>query len=114
MEISRVDNTEGIEFYFADGVMVKQLVFPFIGAKALGHAHVYDHTSMLARGKLRVWEDGKLVGDFAAPTGLFIKAGVFHEFVALEDHTVLYCIHNTHGFGPDDAEANLVKERAKL
>ena len=99
------------EFHFADGVMVKQIPFRKAGIGRPGHSHTYDHTSMLATGALRVWEDGKLVGDFKAPTGIFIKAGVFHTFVALEDNTILYCIHNTHGFPKDELEKFLVKEK---
>lgn len=100
------------EFHFSDGVMVKQLPFRRAGIGRAGHAHTYDHTSMLATGALRVWCAGELLGDFRAPTGILIRAGVFHTFVALEDNTLLYCIHNTHGFAPHELESHLVKDYA--
>lgn len=105
------EQDELTEFHFADGVMVKQIPFRRAGIGRPGHAHTYDHTSMLATGALRVWCDGELMGDFIAPTGIFIKAGAFHTFVALKDNTILYCIHNTHGFPPDQLEKFLLKER---
>jgi quercetin dioxygenase-like cupin family protein len=102
-------SVEKIEFFTADEVFVKHLAANK-GEVINQHRHVYDHTSMLAVGKMRVWRDHMLLGDFTAPTGIFIKADHFHAMLALED-SLLYCIHNTHGFLPEELEDNLVSEK---
>jgi dTDP-4-dehydrorhamnose 3,5-epimerase-like enzyme len=112
VEITRVDpirDEEFREFHFADEVMVKMIVLPHAGHLAKGHVHVFDHSTMLARGSIRVWENDKLVGDFKAPVGLFVKAGTVHEFLALEDNTTFFCIHNTHSFPAHELEQHLTK-----
>lgn len=84
-----------VEIHMADDVFIKQMLIAKADTFIPQHSHVYDHTSMLAVGSVRVWEDGVLRGDFTAPTGLLIKAGIKHTFQALVDNTVVYCIHNT-------------------
>lgn len=58
------------------------------------HAHIYPHTTMIAKGRLRVWKEGTLLGDFEAPRPIYIEAGAKHTLLALEDDTLAYCIHN--------------------
>lgn len=82
-----------------DGVFVKQMLLAAKGTMVPQHAHAYDHTSMLATGAVRMWEDEKLIGDFRAPYPLFIKAKVKHTFQSLEPNTLIYCIHNVHRTG---------------
>lgn len=77
---------------FVSNMFVKQMVFRKAGDKEHGHAHCYDHLTLLASGKLRVTALGK-DSDFTAPTHIFIKADVEHELTALEDNTVAHCIH---------------------
>jgi quercetin dioxygenase-like cupin family protein len=84
----------GIEIHIADDVFVKQSVVAKAGTILPQHAHRYDHLSMIAVGSVRVWEDGRLKGEFKAPTGVHIRAGVKHTFQTLEDGTVIYCVHN--------------------
>jgi hypothetical protein len=86
----------GVEIHMSDDIFLKQMVVAHAGTYIPQHSHTYEHTTMVATGSIRVWEDGKLSGDFTAPTGLMIKAGVKHTFLTLEPHTVLYCIHNMH------------------
>lgn len=88
------DQPYGVELKMADGVFIKQMAIPRAGTLIPQHSHKYDHTSMLAVGAIRVWQDGALRGDFTAPTGLTIKAGTKHTFLSLVDDTVVYCIHN--------------------
>ena len=57
-----------------------------------GHSHVFDHVTLLASGKIRVTALGQST-DFTAPHHIFIKAGVVHALLALEDNTVVHCIH---------------------
>jgi hypothetical protein len=79
-----------------DGVFVKQMYLRHSGTRVPQHAHVYPHTTMLAVGKLRVWKEGELLGDFVAPAPIYIEAKVKHTLQALEDHTLAYCIHRLH------------------
>lgn len=87
---------DDIEFT-ADGVFVKQMYIEKAGTLIPQHAHTYDHLSMLAAGRVRIWEAGVLVGDKTAPAAIFIKANVKHKFLSLDDKTVIYCIHKLHG-----------------
>jgi quercetin dioxygenase-like cupin family protein len=82
-----------------DGVFIKQMFLAAAGTLVPQHSHVYDHTTMLAVGSVRVWIEGELQGDFHAPRPLFIKAKAKHTFQSLEPNTLLYCIHRSRG-GP--------------
>lgn len=111
LDFQPVLQPEDIQFYFEDGVFVKQLSLERVGYCIPGHKHEFSHTSMLAKGSVRMWRDGQFVGDFHAPTGIKVDAGAFHMFMALEDNTLLFCIHNTHGFPEEELEAKLVTEK---
>lgn len=87
------------EFHDADGIAIKQMYIPERGIRVPQHSHTYDHTSMLARGKVALYANGVYGGVFRAPCGILIKAGVMHEFMALEDETIIYCIHNVSRHG---------------
>lgn len=99
------------EFHFADGVMVKMICIPSREGRALGHKHTYDHTTFVVPGSIvRAICDGEVMGDYTGPTGFTVKAGCFHEFIALSESAVLLCIHNTHGIPAEELEAKLVSE----
>lgn len=83
-----------VEHITSDGVYIMHIVIPKAQSLVPQHSHVYDHTTMVAKGKVKVWEDGKFMGDKVAPASIFIKAGAKHSFLTLEDNTILYCIHN--------------------
>ena len=91
-----------VEIKMADGVFIKQMLIETAGTYIPQHSHSYDHTSMLAVGSVRLWKDGLWVGDFTAPAGITIVAGVAHTFMALEDKTIVYCIHNVSRSGEVD------------
>jgi quercetin dioxygenase-like cupin family protein len=57
-----------------------------------GHAHQFDHLTLLASGSVRVTVEGK-TSDFTAPHMIYIHKDKHHELLALEDNTVAYCIH---------------------
>jgi quercetin dioxygenase-like cupin family protein len=71
---------------------LRQMVFDKAGDSNLGHAHTYDHVTLLAKGSVRV-----VVNDeptiFLAPHMIYIVAGKIHYIEALEDNTVAYCVH---------------------
>ena len=104
------NEAEKVEFHLADDIFVKMIALDRMGRICKGHKHTYDHTSFLATGKLRLWEDGVFMGDFTAPTGILIKANVSHMMIALEDNTTFFCIHNTHGCKEDELHKTLIKE----
>lgn len=82
------------EFHCVDGVFVKQMHLPTANIVVPQHLHRYDHNTLLAAGKLRVWKRDEWIGDYFAPTCLFIEAHTPHTFMSLADNTVAYCIHN--------------------
>lgn len=74
---------------------VKQMHFKKAGDVNPGHKHVFDHQTLLAKGKVKVIVEEK-VTEFTAPTIIFIRAGFEHTLVAIEDDTICYCIHAIH------------------
>jgi hypothetical protein len=73
-------------------VFIRQMLFEKNGDVNEGHAHVFDHQTLLARGSIKAVVDGH-TSYFTAPQIIFIKAGILHEFTAMEDNTLCYCIH---------------------
>ena len=86
---------DDIEFSTIDHVFIKVMKIAKAGTIIPQHSHVYDHASFLATGAVRVWRDGVAGEERHAPDMIEIKAGVKHAFHALEDKTVILCIHNT-------------------
>lgn len=84
----------GKEYTAADGIFVKEMTIPRSGTLVPQHSHEYDHTSFLATGSIRAWADGVLLGEFTAPYPLFVKAGVKHSFLSLQDNSLILCLHN--------------------
>lgn len=89
-----VEQPPDVQWITADRVFIKQLAIAKAGTMVPQHSHTYDHTSMLARGAIRVWCDGRYIGDFIAPQPILIGKGTKHTFMSLEDNTLIYCIHN--------------------
>lgn len=82
------------EIKMLDGVFVKSMCVQRAGTYVPQHSHVYPHVSVLVKGAVRVWRDGALDGDYAAPVGILIPAGVKHLFQALQDGTTVLCVHD--------------------
>jgi hypothetical protein len=78
-----------------DGIFIKQMYLKEAGTMIPQHAHAYDHTSMLAKGRIRAWSGDELMGEYEAPAPIFIKARVKHTFLSLEPGTLIYCIHKS-------------------
>lgn len=81
-----------VQINCVSNVFVKQMHFVKAGDTEQGHAHCFDHLTLLSSGKLKLVALGKET-EFVAPQHIFIKAGVVHELIALEDNTVAHCIH---------------------
>ena len=93
-----VEQPPNVEIKLCPGLFVKQMGPLKAGYVVPQHSHAHPHLSMLAVGSVHVWKDGRSLGEFRAPTGIVIEAGSKHTFGALEDGTLLYCIHRV---GPD-------------
>lgn len=59
-----------------------------------GHSHVHDHISFLVSGSVLAQVEGYKQREFHAPEWLVIPKNIEHQFVALEDDTLIYCIHS--------------------
>lgn len=73
-------------------VYSRQMHFLKAGDIEYGHTHPFDHISLLAYGSTLCLLDGKST-EFKAPAMIFVAKDKLHEFVALEDNTLIYCIH---------------------
>ena len=105
--------TEALTIY--EGIYCKAYTVPDAGTLLPQHAHRYGHVTAVTHGAVRVWQDGRLLGDFRAPSLISIPAHTMHSFLTLEAGTGLLCIHNADHADPDGepvvaAENNLVFE----
>lgn len=95
------DNGPVVSISCVANIFIKQMVFQKAGHIEEGHAHLYDHLTLLTSGGLRLKALGTET-DFYAPQHIFIKAGVVHELEALCDSTVAQCIHGIRERDCDD------------
>ena len=79
----------------------RMMHFKNAGDTEQGHTHQFDHLTLLASGRLRLTALGTST-EFKAPQHIFIKAGVVHELEALENDTVVHCIHGIREKGCED------------
>ena len=77
--------------YFGN-IWVRQNFIARAGDASEGHAHHFDHVSLLATGRVRVEVDGYDPKEFTAPTFIMVKKEYIHKFTALEDNTLWYCV----------------------
>lgn len=83
-------------------VYTRQMHFTNTGDTEPGHAHPFDHMTLLAHGSLRVTVND-ISTDYEAPEMIWISKGLQHSLTALEPNTVAYCIHALRkGEGIDD------------
>jgi quercetin dioxygenase-like cupin family protein len=85
-------NQPNVNIGCVSNLFVRMMHFEFVGDMEQGHAHSFDHLTLLAKGSLRVTINGQST-EFVAPKMIFIKAEIQHELVATSDNTVAYCIH---------------------
>ena len=81
-----------VDVKVVDNVFVKLHKFVNVGDTHEGHAHVFDHITLLAAGAVRMKHDNG-EQDFTAPHLIVTPKGVTHQFTALEPNTVFCCIH---------------------
>jgi hypothetical protein len=79
-----------------DNVFVKMIPLNGIGDKVEGHAHVFDHITLLSVGSVKmktVCEEKQTENDYTAPALIVTPKGVVHEFTSLTENSLLCCIH---------------------
>ena len=74
---------------------IKAMRFNNVGDTLEGHAHTFNHQTVIANGKIRVTVEGKDT-DFEAPQVVFIQAGKEHKLTALEAGSMAFCVHALH------------------
>jgi len=85
-------NKPEISLSCVSSVYVRQMTFRTAGDIEHGHAHKFDHQTLICKGSVKVITEGKETV-FNAPHIVFIRKEKIHELVAMEDDTVCYCIH---------------------
>ncbi len=88
-----------IEVLAASNVYSRMMYFQKAGDVEVGHAHTYDHGTLVSYGSV-LYEvldgpDGAVVAakEFAAPGFVFVEKDKYHRITALVDGTVCACIH---------------------
>lgn len=76
-------------------LFVKMMTFERAGEIHEGHAHTYDHTTLLASGQLAVESNGKR-SEWDAPFLISVPKNVSHTLIALAEGTVVCCLHALH------------------
>jgi hypothetical protein len=98
---------------FVDNVFVKMIPLRSIGDKVQGHAHVFDHITLLSVGSVLMRHDNG-EATYNAPCLIVTPKGITHQFVSLTDYSLLCCIHAVRdGDGVDDvADAGISESQA--
>lgn len=97
-----------------DNVFVKMFYFSEIGDSTQGHAHVFDHITLLASGAVMMKHDNG-VENFIAPHLIVTPKGVAHEFIATQPNTVVCCVHAIRdGLGVDDVAPQSITEQEAI
>jgi quercetin dioxygenase-like cupin family protein len=88
-----------VEFSEVDDIWIRS--YTLVKAKTVisQHVHEHDHATIVSRGAVEAWQDGEILGQYAAPAVIIIPAGKKHHFMALTDDVVLCCLHNLRGTG---------------
>lgn len=84
--------TVNSDIKIVDNVFVKMMHVHFVGDKINGHAHTFDHITLLAKGRVIMRAKGQ-EKEHTAPKLIVTPKGVVHEFEALEPDSLLCCVH---------------------
>lgn len=106
-------STPVTDLKIVDNVFVKMHRFVHAGDTHNGHAHTFDHITLLATGKV-LMKHNNGEQEFTAPHLIITPKGIVHQFTALEPNTVFCCIHAIRdGDDVDDiASPNITTEQA--
>jgi quercetin dioxygenase-like cupin family protein len=81
-----------VQLTCVSNLFMRSMHFKHAGDIEHGHSHVFDHVSLLTAGSARVTVEG-VSKDFTAPHAIFIRRDWNHEIEALEDNTIMICVH---------------------
>jgi hypothetical protein len=99
---------------FVDNVFVKMIPLNKVGDKVRGHAHVFDHITLLSVGSVRMKHNNGET-NYTAPCLIVTPKGITHEFTSLTDFSLLCCIHAVRdGDSLDDVAAQDITEEKAL
>ena len=97
-----------------DNVFVKMIPLNGVGDKVAGHAHVFDHITLLSVGKVLMKHDNG-EATYTAPCLIVTPKGICHEFINLVDHSLLSCIHAIRdGDDVDDVAPQNISEQEAM
>ena len=88
-------------------VFIRMMKFENVGDVEEGHSHDFDHVTLLSSGKLKITSDGKET-IFIAPHLIFIHKDKEHRLEALENNTVVCCIHGVRDDSGDIIDASMI------
>lgn len=97
------------ELGYVGNIWVRQNYLEKAGDKVGGHIHYFDHVSLLTKGSVEVFIDGKDPKVFHAPTFIVIRKNHRHEIISLEDDTSWYCVFAARNI--DGSTADIVYEK---
>lgn len=87
-----MSNPPQTDLKIVDNVFVKMHVFAKAGDTHNGHAHTFDHITLLASGSVKMVHDNG-EAEYKAPHLIVTPKGIKHQFTALESNTVFCCVH---------------------
>lgn len=87
-----VNGDPEVQMTCVSNLFMRSMHFKHAGDIEHGHAHIFDHVSLLTAGSAKVTVEG-VSKVFTAPHAIFIRKDWMHEIEALEDHTIMICIH---------------------
>lgn len=88
-----------VKMISVSNVFSRLMRFVEAGDIEVGHAHNYDHATLISSGAVRYevldGKNGNIVSskDVYAPNFVFVRKNIYHRLVALEPNTVCACIH---------------------
>jgi quercetin dioxygenase-like cupin family protein len=83
---------EASQILLVDNVFVKMMHMPKSGDIINGHAHTFDHITLLSSGSVLMEHDNGN-NTFKAPQLIVTPKGITHKFTALEDNVLICCVH---------------------
>lgn len=103
-----------IQIQVVDNVFVRMMCFVQAGDTVTGHAHTFDHITLLSSGAVRMYCEN-VEKEFIAPHLIVTSKGKHHGFTALQPNTLLCCVHAIRdGDGVEDIAPQELDQRHAL
>jgi hypothetical protein len=88
-------NEPTVNWVYLGNVAIFTMIFQNEGDCNEGHAHTYDHPTLVCRGAVSIISNGKTT-EFKENEIIAIPAGVTHLMIAKVPNTMVACIHALH------------------